>query len=132
MNFSIRGVLASVALLAGAASSAFAAPVSCSVDLTYLRAIQTNNIVDKADDQAYALVNGIAAGKEFQQRIPEAGKTWTAGPKKSPVTEDAPVTLWKGELNDGEFALVTVTLFQGEGKDEALVKQYWDSLVAAE
>src|SRR5437868_4574501 len=74
MNFRIRGVLASVALLAGAVSSAFAAPVPVTVDLSYLRAIQTATLVDKADDQAYALVSGIAAGKEFHNRLPAEGK----------------------------------------------------------
>ena len=132
MNFSIRGVLASVALLAGAASSAFAAPVPASVTLTSLRAILQNNLDEKGEDQAYILVNGVAAGKDFQQRIPEAGKTLPSAQKKPPVTEKAPVTLWTGELNDGEFAIVTVSIFQGDGKDEALTKKYWDSIAAAE
>jgi hypothetical protein len=131
MNFGIRGVLASVALLAGAASSVFAAPVPVSVDFTALRAIQKFTLDDKVDDQAYAVVTGIAAGKEFQERIP-AGKTWPAGPKKPPLTEKTPVNLWKGELNDGEFAVITVSLFQGEGKDEALLKQYTGAIADAE
>jgi hypothetical protein len=132
MNFRIRGVLASVAVLAGAASAAFAAPVPVSVDLTSLRAIQKYSLDEKTDDTVFGLVNGIAAGKEFADRIPEAGKTWTAAPKKLAVAEAAPLTLWKGELNDGEFAIVTVTVFQGEGKDAALLKQYQDAIIAAE
>lgn len=132
MNFGIRGMLASLAILAGAASSAFAAPVPVSVDLTSLHAIAKYNLDDKIDDQVYALVNGVAAGKLFQVRIPEGGKTWASGPKKLAVTEKAPVTLWKGELNDGEFAIVTVSVFQGDFKDPALVTQYWNSIIDAE
>ncbi|HET6248187.1 MAG TPA: hypothetical protein VFE47_10860 [Tepidisphaeraceae bacterium] len=132
MNLRIRGVLASVALLAGAASAAFAAPVPVSVDLTSLHAIQKYNLDDKADDTVFCLVNGVAAGKEFQTRFPEAGKTWTAAQKKLAVAEDHPVNLWKGELNDGEFAIVTVSVFQGDGKDAALLDKYESSIVAAE
>src|SRR5665213_2781160 len=116
MKFGIRGVLASVALLAGAASSALAAPVPVSVDLSALHVIQTYNLDDNpdkhVDDQAYALVIGFANGKEFHHRVPEAGKTWAGGPKKQAVEEKTPVNLWKGELNDGEFAIITVSLFQ--------------------
>jgi hypothetical protein len=132
MTFRIRGVLASVALLAGAASAAFAAPVPVSVDLTSLMAIQKYNLDEKTDDTVFALVNGIAAGKEFESRIPEAGKTWTAGPKKPAVDDKSPLTLWKGELNDGEFAIITLTVFQGEGKEPAPLKAYQDSIIAAE
>ncbi len=132
MNFRIGGVLASVALLAGAASLALAAPVPVSVDLTSLRAIQKYALDEKADDQVYAIVDGISAGKEVRERFPEAGKTWTAGPKKLAVSETAPVHIWKGELNDGEFAIIAISVFQGDGKNDALLKKYEEDIVAAE
>jgi hypothetical protein len=132
MNFGIRGMLASIAIFAGAASSAFAAPVPVSVDLTSLHTIAKYTLDDKADDQVYALVNGVAAGKLFQERIPEGGKTWPSAPKKLAVTEKAPVTLWKGELNDGEFAIITVSVFVGDFKDPGLVTKYWNSIIEAE
>jgi hypothetical protein len=131
MNFRIRGVVAVMVLLAGAASSAFAATTPVTVDLTALRCILKYTLDDAADDQVYVLVNGIAAGKEFQTRIPDGGKTWPADKKKPPVLEKHPVNLWKGELNDGEFAVVTISIFQGDGKNEALTKQYLDSIIDA-
>ncbi len=131
MKLGIRGVLASLAL-AGAASSVFAATVPVTVELTALRAIQKNTLDQSADDHVFALVHGVAAGTEVDARLPETGKTWAAAPKKEAVTEKSPVTLWKGDLKDGEFAVVSVSIFQGEGKDEALLKKYEESIVAAE
>lgn len=133
MKLRIRGVLASAAVMVvAAASSGFAAAVPVSVELTSLRAIQKYNLDEKTDDTVFALVNGVAAGKEIEERIPEGGKTWTAAPKKLAVSEKEPVTLWKGDLNDGEFAIVTVSVFQGEGKDAAALKTYQENIAAAE
>lgn len=132
MSFRIRGVLASVALWLGAVSPAWAAPVPVSIDLTGIRAIQKYTMDEKGDDQVFALISGVAAGKDIQERLPGEGKTWTANPKKLAVSEKEPLTLWKGELNDGEFAVVTVAVFQGAGTDEALLKSFTEQLSAAE
>jgi hypothetical protein len=131
MKLGIRGVIASLAFFAGAASTALAAPVSVSVDLTSLRCIQKYTLDEKTNDNVFALLNGVAAGKEFQSRLP-ASETWPAAPKLLAVSPKAPVTLWKGELNDGEFAVVTLSVFVGDGKDAALLKGYEDSIIAAE
>lgn len=131
MNARMSRFVASMAAFFGAAAvslSAWAAPVS--VDLTSLRAIQTYNLEDKADDQAYVLVTGVAKGKELEPtRLPKEG-AWTVGPKK-PALEDKDATLWSGDLADGEFALLTVTLFQGKG-DEAAIKAYTAKKAEAE
>jgi hypothetical protein len=119
--------LAAFTLCACVLSSAQAVPVS--VDLTSLRAIQTYPI-DKGDDQAYVLVSGIANGKEFSDRAPK--DAWTVGPKKPVATAKEPVTLWKGDLADGEFAVVGVTLMQGKGADAAKLKEYSDKKADAE
>lgn len=132
MNLRICGVLASVALLAGAVCPVFSATAPVSVELTGLRAIQKYSLDEKGEDSVYALVNGIAAGKEFQARLPEGDKKWEAAQKKPALTEKEAITLWKGDLNDGEFAVVTVTVFQGEGKDPAAVKTFQDAIIAAE
>ncbi|HWE01061.1 MAG TPA: hypothetical protein VG326_01535 [Tepidisphaeraceae bacterium] len=132
MPLSIRRLLASVALLAGAASLSFAAPAPVSVDLTGLHAIQKFGLDEKIDDHVYGFVDGVADGKAFEENIPADGKPLEAGPKKPAITEKTAQTLWKGDLNDGEFAVVTVLFFQGEGKDAAAVKKFRDDLLAAE
>lgn len=125
------GTLAAVlggAAVALSATPAAAAPVS--VDLTSLRAIQTYALQDKADDQVYMVVTGVAKGKELEPtKLPKDG-TWTAGPQKPPVGTKKPVTLWSGDLADGEFAQLTVTLFQGKG-DDAVLKAYTGKLAEA-
>lgn len=131
MKSRIRWAIGSLALLA-AASLAGAAPQPVSIDLTFLRAIQKYNVDPKTPDHVYLLVDGIADGQPISQRLPADGKTWTGGPKEPPVTDAKPVTLWKGELNDGQFALLSVTLFQGDGKDQGLLKQYEQKIVAAQ
>ncbi|MDB5293508.1 MAG: hypothetical protein JWL69_4749 [Phycisphaerales bacterium] len=133
MKFGIKSVLASLTLaIGGAALPAHAAGVPVTVDITSLRAIQKYTLDEKADDQAYILVTGISGDKPLDARFPETGKTWEAAPKKPAVTEKEPVTVWKGALDDGEFALVTVSLFQGTGKDETLTKKYAEQIAAAE
>jgi hypothetical protein len=99
--------------------------------MTSLQAIQTANLDKKADDDVYILVTGAAKGQPINERLPQ-GKTWQAAPKKIPVDAKSPVTLWKGDLNDGEFALVTVTVMQGKGADDAKVKEYLSKITAAE
>jgi hypothetical protein len=98
--------------------NAFAAPTPVKVDMTYLRCIQNYAVAAKDDDPVYLTVSGIAKGAEVTKRIPESG-TMEAGTKKPAVDDKKPVTLWEGELNDGEFAVVTVALYQGKGEDAA-------------
>lgn len=124
----VWAVLACFVLVAWVAPMAQAVPVSA--DMTGLYAIQTYPL-DKGDDQAYLLVNGVANGKEFSEQMPK-DKTWTAAPKKIIGSIKAPETIWKGDLGDGEFALVTVTLMQGKGADAAKIKAYLDKKAEAE
>jgi hypothetical protein len=118
----------SVAGLAGLARAA-AAPVT--VDLTSIIDIQSYNLGEDASDQTYLLVSGIADGKPIDLRFPK-DKTWTAAPKKMPVDPKNPVEMWKGELNDNQFAVLTITLMQGKGEDAALNKKYLDAVNAAD
>ena len=113
----ILGAFAAV-FAAFSGTDAFAAPEKVKVDMTYLRCIQNYAPTPKEDDQVYLMVSGIAKGAEVSKRIPESGTT-EANTKKPPVDDKKPVTLWEGELNDGEFAVVTVALYQGKGDDAA-------------
>lgn len=117
-------------VVAAAVFSPMAWAVPVEVDMTNLRAIQTYDL-GKGDDQAYLLVNGVAQGKEFMQKVP-ADKTYTVGPKKPVASVKEPVALWKGDLNDGEFAYLTVTLMQGSKPDDAKTKELQEKLSAAE
>jgi hypothetical protein len=118
------------ALVATFASAALAAPIPTKVDLAALRAIQVNNIQQGGDDDVYVLVSGVAKGQEVNKRIPPSG-TLKANPKKPAITDKQPQTLWQGELNDGEFAFVTVVVMQGTGQDSAKIKAFQDQLGAA-
>jgi hypothetical protein len=120
-----------LACLVASAGLSHAAGIPAEVDLTSLRCIQLSSLDSKADDQCYFLVTGIAVGKDINTRLP-ADKTFTAAPKKVPFTDKAPLVAWKGDLDAGEFALVTVTLMQGDGTDTDKVKQYLDKLTAAD
>jgi len=122
-------------LVAGLASAVGAAPVPVKVEMPILRAIQLNvmpreGAADAADD-VYILVNGVAKGQEFQKRLPESG-TMKVAPKKPAFSKDKPGVLWEGELNDGEFAYLTVVVMQGEGKDAAKLKEFQGKLADAE
>ena len=121
-------ILAAICTGAGLASAA-AVPVE--VDCSSLVAIQTYNVGENATDQAYLLVSGTADGKTTTARYPQTG-AWTAAPKQQPVDAKKPVALWKGQLDDGHYAVVTVVLMQGEGKDEAKTKDLLSKLEAAE
>lgn len=116
--------------VAGLTAASHAAAVPVSVDCTNLIDIQSYSLGEDASDQAYLLVTGTADGKPISERFPKTG-AWTAAPKKAPVDPKNPVGLWKGELNDGQFAALTVTLLQGKG-DDALNKKYLDAMAAAE
>ena len=128
MKFAPRRILALLAGVIALAPLARAVPVS--VDMTGLYAIQSYAL-DKGDEQAYLLVTGVANGKEFSEQNPK-DKTWTTGAKKRIGTLKEPVSLWKGDLGDGEFALLTVTLMQGKGADAAKIKDYLDKKAAVE
>jgi hypothetical protein len=124
---SLAGCLAAAFLLAPFAS---AAPVPVKVELSALRAIQLNTTEKDADDDVYLVVQGVAKGADVQKRVPDSG-TLKANRKKQPITDKQPVTLWQGELDNGEYAFLTVLTFQGQGKDTAKVKQLQDQLAAA-
>ena len=132
MKLRFQSLIGSAAIVAGLFGSAFASPTPVSIDLTGLHAIQKYGLDEKADDHTYAMASGVAGGKGFSMRIPEGDKTFEAGPKKAPLAEKDAVTLWKGELNDGEFAIATVIVFQGEEKDTASVKKFFEDVLAAE
>ncbi|HZL33775.1 MAG TPA: hypothetical protein VFC78_00610 [Tepidisphaeraceae bacterium] len=132
MKSRIRCALASLALIAGSASMAGAAARPVSIDMTYLRTIQRYSINPAVPDHVYMLVNGEANGKPLDERIPEGSKTWNGGPKTPPITDAKPVTLWKGELNDGQFALITVSVFQGDEKNPALDKAFLGKIAQAQ
>ena len=100
------------------------------VDLAAVgRTIQLASLDSKTPDQVYLLISGIAAGKDVSDRIPKE-KTFTAAQKEPAVS--SPIPIWKGELNDGEFAMLTVTLMMGDGTDDAKVKEFLDKLTAAD
>jgi hypothetical protein len=122
-------VFGAAAMLGGGVVSAAAVPVE--VDCSSITAIQTYNVGEAATDQAYLLVSGTADGKAIGERFPKTG-TWPAGVKQPPVENKKPVELWKGSLEDGHYALLTVVLMQGEGKDEAKAKELMSKLDAAE
>src|SRR5688500_8060317 len=111
-------VVALAGVLAGGTPGAFAAPIAVTVNMPNLRCIKNYQVIAKEDDQVYLTVNGVAKGADLNKRVPESG-AMEANSKKPPVTAEKPVTLWEGELADGEFALLTVTLFHGKGDDAA-------------
>lgn len=116
--------------VAGLTAASRAAAVPVAVNCTNLIDIQSYNFGEDASDQAYLLVSGDAAGKPINDRFPKAD-AWTTAPKKAPVDGKNPVELWKGDLDEGQYAVITVTLLQGKG-DDALNKKYLDALGGAE
>jgi hypothetical protein len=126
-----RVVAAGLVLLSSAfaAAAVRAAPVPVEVDVASLRAIQTYELEEATDDKAYLVVTGVAKGEEVQKRLPEQG-AFAANKKKPPVTEKAPATLWKGELADGEFALLSVVLIH-QGQDASKTQPFLDQLSGA-
>src|SRR5262249_50098972 len=115
MNLAPRRVLSACLLvLAGVCALAYsAAATPVSIDMTNLTAIQPYALdKDSGEDAAYLLVSGVANGKDVSDRVPKDG-TWTLAPKKPVDGSKTPFTIWKGDLADGEFAFITVTLMQG-------------------
>ena len=125
------GVLLGTWLILGLSAGSRAAAVPVTIECTSLLSIQTYNLGENATDQAYLLVSGQHSGQAIDERLPK-DKAWEAAPKHPAVTDKSPVQLWKGELNDGEFVLLTVTLMQGNGQDAARAKQFIDKLNAAD
>lgn len=132
MNARLSRFVVAVAALLGvvvSASSVQAVPVS--FDLTRLLAIQTYALEDKAPDDVFLIVRGVEKGKEMQfGKLPING-TWKVDPKSPAIEPEKPMTIWKGDLGDGEFVLLTVTLFQGKGNN-ATVKSFVEKMAEAE
>ena len=116
--------------VAGTAAASRAAAVPVTVDCTNVIDIQSFTFGEDATDQAYLLITGDAAGKQVDERLPKSG-TWPTGRKLRPIDAKNPAELWKGDLDEGQFAVLTVTLMQGKG-DDALNKKYLDALRASE
>lgn len=131
MNARLSRLVASLAVLFGLASAQSLHAATVTVDLTRLIAIQTYALEDKADDEAFVILTGVAAGKELDfQKLPVNG-AWKIGPRTPAVEPEKPLALWKGDLADGQFAQLTITLFQGKG-DDATVKGYLAKKAEAE
>src|SRR5665213_3682620 len=113
MKFRSLGLAAGLTLLAAGASVVPAAGVPVTINCSSIRAIQTYNVGEAAMDQAYLLVTGFADGKPVNLRFPDA-EGWKAGPKDPPINEKKPLELWRGAIDDGHFAVLTVTLMQGK------------------
>lgn len=116
-------------------SDARGAAVPVKVELSALRAIQVNTMEKTADgkfgdDDVYVIAIGTAKGEDVQKRVPESG-TLKANPKKQAISDKEPAALWEGSLDDGEFAFLTVVVFQGQGADEAKLKAFQEQLSAA-
>ena len=131
MKLGIVGLGLALGALALWGTAARAAGVPVTVDCTSIRAIQTYAVGQNATDEAYLIVTGVAAGKPIDERLPKTGAL-PAAPKQPAVSEDKPLQLWKGDLDDKQFLVLTVTLMQGKGADEARNKQFLQKLMAAD
>lgn len=126
---SLAGLMVGV-LMIGIGCKAQAEEKTLSIGMSALRTIQTYAQGEDKTDDVYLLINGVAGGKEFGARYPAEGKTFKAHPKKMPVTVKSPLSLWKGKLADGQFALITVTLIHGKG-NKAKEAEFSKALVTA-
>lgn len=129
-----RMIACLLGLAAGVAATAQAAPVPATIELSALRAVQDYNLDRDKHDQVYVMLDGVAAGQKVAARFPEKG-TWEAAPKVYPVSPlKDPQVLWKGALDDGQFAFVTVTLIQTnpEGKSDEALKAFKEKMAAAD
>jgi hypothetical protein len=122
-------VFGAAAWLSAGFVSAAAIPVE--VDCSSITVVQTYNLGEAATDHTYLLVSGMADGKAISGRFPKTG-TWTAAAKQPPIDPKNPVDMWKGQLDNGQYAVLTVVLMQGEGKDEAKTKDLMSKLESAE
>lgn len=117
--------------VSGIAALARGAAAPVTVDLTSIIDIQSYNLGEEASDSVYVMVNGVVGGKPVDERFPKE-QAWTAAPKKQAVDAKSQVEVWKGDLDEGQFAALTITLMQGKGEDQALNKKYLDAVSAAE
>jgi len=117
------------AFLAIGAVASWANAIPVSVDLTSLHVIQPFSGEKDQPEDAYLLVTGVAKGKALE--MTKAGP-WNTGRKKPvDISAKKPAALWTGDLADGEFAELTVTLFQGKGND-AKIKEFTGKLAEAD
>lgn len=119
------------AMAFGAFADAAIAGIKTTIDLPAVRCIRTRVPADDdtKTDKIYFLVLGKADGQAVDKRIPK-DKALEASPKKMPADEKNPITIWEGDLDEGEFAALTVVLIQGEkgGKGvDALKKKLADA-----
>jgi hypothetical protein len=122
-NVTFMSCLLTAAMWLGGSVS-FAAPVEVKVELPNIRTIQPNAGKDKIDD-IYLLVTGVAQAQAVARQVPE-GKPWKSSPKAPAVTEKAPVVLWEGKLDEGQFVALTVAAFAGDKIDDAKRKAYFE------
>ena len=109
-----------------------AAGVPVTIQTTSIHGIQTYEMGQNATDQVYLLLNGTTAGKPIDARLPQGNATLPAGEKQPAVDSDKPLTLWKGDLDNNQYVLLTVTLMQGKGQDQAKTKDYVGKIQAAD
>src|SRR5690349_698905 len=108
-----------------------AAAVPVTVEVTSIRDIQSYEMGQNATDQVYLLLTGTAAGKAIDTRLPQGNQTLPAGPKQPAVSSDKPITLWKGDLDANQYVLLTVTLMQGKGQDQAKNQKFIGEIQSA-
>jgi hypothetical protein len=107
------------AVLSSVVSRADAAAIPVKLELNYLRCIQNYEVAIKDDDHVFLTVTGVSKGADVNRRVPPSAGM-VANTKKAPVTDEKPLELWAGDLDNGEFALITVTLYQGQGGDPSM------------
>ena len=127
--------LCTAMVLSGVASAVRAAPVPVKIEIPIVRAIQLNVMTkegeeEKAQDDVYLFVSGVAKGQEVNKRLPEQG-TLKVSPKQPAFSAEKPGALWEGQLDDGEFAYLTVVLMHGTGSDAAKLKEFQGKLAEA-
>lgn len=131
----VRSLCVVAGMLALSAAQSVWAGTPVEVKLTGLRCIQNYAMDVKADDHVYVVANGVAKGKPVTARVPAEG-TLVAANKKQPITDKEATALWKGELEDGEAAVITVTLIQAADSetpgDPAATKKFFADVAAAE
>src|SRR6185312_13186189 len=100
------------AALAMGAGLGSAAAIPVEVDCSSITVVQTYNVGEAATDHAYLLMSGMADGKAIEGRFPKTG-AWTAAAKQPPIDPKSPVDMWKGQLDNGQSAVLRVVLMQG-------------------
>ncbi len=98
-------------LIVSIASAAHAA-VEAKIDLPAVRCIQTNTAGEGKTDNIYFVINGVVKGEAKSWQHPK-GKTLKASPKVMAADPKNPITIWEGKLEDGEFVVLSVAMFQG-------------------